>query len=145
MNFIERIMQLFFNLGEFIGNVITALVDFLAKPLAFLLQFLEGIFYFIAVLFQIVVLIISIFVALFQYLFSIVGAFFRTIASWIGFVPSSSYALPYASREGFEATMEQVGGTGMLTVIPNVMIAIIWIYFAFKIIGLIGSGRGEVK
>lgn len=143
MNFIETIMQVIFNLGDFIGSLLGGLVEFLTLPLALLLSLLEGIFHFINVLFQIVVMILSIFVGLFQFIFSISGALFRTVFSWVGFAPSGSVNLPSASRHGFETVLDQVGGTGLLTVIPNVLIAVIWLLFAYKIIGLIGGSDNK--
>lgn len=142
MNFIERIMQLFFNLGEFIGSLFNGFIEFLTLPLALLLSLLEGIFHFIGVLFQIVVLLMTLFVSFFQLFFSVVGAFFRTIYSWVGFAPSGSVNLPSWSRQGFETVLEQVGGTGLLTVVPNVLIGLLWIMFAYKMIGLVGN-KGE--
>lgn len=132
-------MQVIFNLGEFIGELLGGLVEFLTLPLALLLSLLQGIFHFINVLFQIVVMILTIFIALFQFIFSISGALFRTVFSWVGFTATGSVNLPSASRQGFETVLDQVGGTGLLTVIPTVLIAVVWLLFAYKIIGLIGG------
>lgn len=142
MKFIEVIQDLFFNLGDFIGSAIETLLNFLTQPLALLLSFFEGIFYFITQLFTVVIIIVKIFVAFFQFFFSIGSSLINTVTSWVGFVPSGSVSLPSASRHGFEAVLDQVGGTGLLTVIPNVLIAFIWLGFAYKIIGLMGDKKG---
>lgn len=144
MNFIETIITLFYNLGEFIGDLFNGFIEFLTIPFALLLSLLEGIFYFIIQFFEVVVLLITLFVSLFQMFFSFVGAFFRTIYAWVGFSPSGSVNLPSWSRQGFETVLEQIGGTGLLTVIPNVLTAILWILVIYKIIGLVG-GKGETK
>lgn len=143
MNFIEKLLTSIGNIGNFIGDLINALVQFLAVPLAYLLSFLEGVFYFISKFFSVVVEFIMLFVALFQYFFAIVTGLFRTIGAWIGFVPSDSYSLPYTSRQGFETALDQVGGTGLTHIIPMIIIAVLWIFFAFKVIRTLGD-KGDI-
>lgn len=144
MNFIEKIIELFFNLGEHLSNLFTGFIQFLTLPFAFLLSLLEGIFHFISVIFQVVILIIQIFVALFQYFFGIVSSMFLTISNMVGFAPTGSMSLDLATRLGFDTALEQVGGTGLLTVVPNVFIAITWLFFAYKLIGLF-QNKGEIS
>ena len=143
MNFIETIIQLFFNIGDFIGSIFSSLIDFLALPFALLLQLLEGIFYFIVILFQVVIKIVQIFVALFQFFFSVVSALFISIGNMVGFAPTGELNLNYATRIGFDTALEQIGGTGLLTVVPNVLIAIMWIWFAIKVIGKFTNGSEQ--
>lgn len=145
MNFIENIMDLFFNLGEHLSTLFNGFVEFLTLPFALLLSLLQGIFHFINSVFQIIILSVSIFVALFQFFFSIVGALMRTVGNMVGFAPSGSVNMNYATQLGFETALEQIGGTGLLTVVPNVLIAVIWLLFAYKVIGLLGDDKGKVK
>lgn len=135
MNFIEKIIDLFFNMGEHLTTLFTSLVEFLTMPFALLLQLLEGIFYFINVLFQILIMIVRIFVALFQFFFKVVSALFISIGNMIGFAPTGEMNLNYATRLGFDTALDQIGGTGLLTVVPNVLIAIMWLWFGYKVIG----------
>lgn len=143
MNFIEKIIQLFFNMGEHLTGIFSSFINFLTAPLALLLQFLQGIFYFINVLFQILISVIKIFVALFQLFFSIVGALFKSIGNMIGFAPVGEMNLNYATRLGFDTALDQIGGTGLLTVVPNVLIAIMWLYFSYKVIGKFSNNGGN--
>lgn len=138
------ILDAFSFLFEFLGEIFQGFLDILLKPFSFLLALLEGIFYFISVLFQIAVGIIMLFVAMFQYFFLMVAGLLRTIGSWIGFTPSANYNLPSTSKLGFQTTLEQIGGTGLLTVVPTVLIAVLWLYFAIKMVALFG-GKGDVK
>ena len=138
------ILDAFSFLFEFLGKIFQGFLDILLKPFAFLLALLEGVFYFISVLFQIAVGIIMLFVAMFQYFFLMVAGLLRTIGSWVGFTPSANYTLPSASKLGFQTTLEQIGGTGLLTVVPTILIAVLWLYFAIKMVHLFG-GKGDVK
>ena len=144
MNFIEKILTGIGNIGTFVGDLIGELVSFLAKPLALLLSFLEGIFYFITKFFTVVVEIIMLFVAMFQYLFAIISGLFRTLSAWIGFSPSGAYNLPMTSRQGFNTALDQVGGTGLTHIMPMIIIAVLWIYFAFKVIRTLGD-KGDIQ
>lgn len=139
MNFIEKIMQLFFNLGELLGNIFSGLIDFLSRPLAFLLALLEGIFYFIGRIFTVVSLVVSIFIKLFQFFFSLIGSLLHTVMGFANYNPDPAYSLPNASRQGFEATLEAIGGTGLLTVIPLTLTALLWLLFMYKITQLLGG------
>ena len=60
MNFIEKILESFFSLGEHLTGLFSGFIDFLTMPLALFLSLLEGVFYFINNVFQIVVLLIKI-------------------------------------------------------------------------------------
>lgn len=144
MNFIEKILESFRQFMWYIRRMMNEFVDFLAKPFAFILSFFEGIFYFIGKFFQVAVEIIQLFVALFQYFFSHAMALMRTLGSFVGFAPQESYYLPSAARSGFDGAIEQLGLTGLLTTVPNVVIALIWLIFAVKMVALFG-GKGEPK
>src|SRR5690625_4499118 len=144
MNFIEKIITGLKNIGDFLGSLLQDLIDLIVIPLAFLLELLEGIFYFIAKLFEIVVHIITIFIALFQFLFAVVSGLFKTISNWIGLTPVDNYHIPSDAELGFSETLKVIGGTGLLTVVPSILIAILWIFFAIKIINLFGN-KGDIK
>lgn len=143
MNFVEKIIQSIQNFMSFIGDALLGIVQFLAKPLVFLLEFFEAIFYFVVRFFEIAIAIVSLFVALFQYFFSLVGGLFKGLRSFVGFSPAGSYTVPSASKIGFESALEQIGLTGFLTTIPNILIAIVWLIFALKMIQLYG-GKGDI-
>lgn len=144
MNFIELILTAISNFGTYIGDLFSSFIEFLAKPLSYLLDFLVGVFYFIEQLFFVLVEFIKLFGALFQFLFAIATGLIRTISSWVGFTPSASYNMPSTSMQGFEYVLSTVVGTGLVNVIPMILIAILWILFAVKIIGLFG-GKGEMS
>ena len=61
----------------------------------------------------------------------------------VGFAPAGQLNLNYATRLGFDTALEQIGGTGLLTVVPNVLIAIMWIWFAIKVIGKFTNGSDQ--
>lgn len=143
MNFINSIMSAFSNLGTFIGSLFTNLINILIYPLAYLLEFLQFIFYFIIKLFEVLISILSIFIALFQFLFAIITGLFRTLGTWLGFIPGN-YELnsPYTEK-GLDFFTESLVGTGLLSILPSIFIFILWIGFAFKVIQLIGDKGGK--
>lgn len=128
---------------EFIGRGFNVLLDFLAQPIMFLLTLLEGIFYFISVLFSVVVKIIQIFVALFQLFFSIVSGLISSFDLDASFNPGDvgSINLPYYSSHGFQAVMDHLIGTGLMTVVPYALTALLYLFFARKVVGLLGGGK----
>lgn len=145
MNFIEKILSSIQNFGDFIGEMFSGFLDILVKPLAYILAFFEGIFYFITKLFTVVVEIIMLFVALFQFLFAIITGFFRTLGTWLGFIPSSSYNIPTSeTQQGLNVFFEVLGGTGFMTLLPNVLIFLVWLGFIYKVINLFGN-KGSVN
>lgn len=144
MNFIEKILESIRSFMWYIRRMMNEFVEFLAKPFAFILSFFEGVFYFIAKFFQVAVEIIQLFVALFQYFFAHAVALMKTLGSFVGFAPQTSYYMPSAARAGFDGVIDQIGLTGVLTTIPNILIALIWLVFAVKMISLFG-GKGDVN
>lgn len=142
--------KLFNGLFSLIANAINELMSFLAKPLAYLLAFLEGIFYFFTKLFDIAVAIVKICVACFQFVGALIAGIFRTIYKWLTVSPVQDLSFPSVSNQGFKAVIDQVQGTGLLTVVPMVALAFLWFFFVIKMIGLFGGniyikpfGRGE--
>lgn len=145
MNFIDSILNSITDFAGYIGNLVSAVVDFLAKPLSYLLSFLDGIFYFISVLFDIVIKVIMIFVACFQFVVSLVMGLFRTLSKWMSFSFDTSYvSFPSTSGQGFQAVVDVLQPTGLFTVVPMILTGLVWIAFIFKIIGLFGGNPSRL-
>ncbi|MNY41652.1 hypothetical protein D3C86_1764830 [compost metagenome] len=104
------------------------------------MSFLDGIWYFLTKLFLIVVAVIKIFVALFQFLGAIALGFMRTIQGflWVDFSNVPKY--PSTSYTGLKLVSDFLGPTGMMTVFPMVLLAIVWLVFVLRIFALIGDG-----
>lgn len=139
MKFIDMILGLLEDGFNFVIDALFTFIEFLTKPLAFLLAFLEGIFYFITKIFEVAINVIMIFVALFQYFFAVVGGVFRTIAGWLSVSPSNDVTFRSSSNQGFQVVMDIVEPTGLLTVVPMVALAFLWLFFILKIIGVFGG------
>jgi len=140
MNFIEKIGSLIQKGFQFIIDAIFKLLQFIQKPFALLFELLKGIFYFIWKLFEIVLHVIQIFVALFQFIFSIFAGIFRTIRSWLTVSPSAGdVSFPSVSSQGFKVVTDLLQPTGLMTIVPIVATAFLWLYFVIKIIGLFGG------
>lgn len=126
-----------------IGDFFFTLFGFLAKPLSYLLDFLTAIFYAIYQLFLIVVRVIMIFVALLQFFGSLVVGFFRSLYSLltIDFYKNTP-RYPNETAQGIGIVVDLLRPTGVITVVPLIILAIVWAIFVRKIIGLFG---GEVR
>ncbi|MEC1984458.1 hypothetical protein P9F15_29560 [Bacillus cereus] len=129
-----------------VGNGIVkgfqASMEFLAKPLGYLLEFLEGIFYFFACLFKVVVLIVKIFTALFQFFWATATSVIKTLLMWIGVVPSGKVYLPHEAQNGFQVVIDKVMPTGLMTTVPMVATAFLWLFFGMKVFSLYGGSMG---
>lgn len=140
MKFVDKLLSFLKNGFEKIIDALFAFISFLAKPLSYVLAFLEGVFYFIMKIFDVVISVVMIFVALFQFVGALVVGLFRTIANWLTVSPNSAdVAFPSASYQGLEVVIDLVQPTGLLTVVPMVCLALLWMYFIIKIIGLFGG------
>lgn len=139
MNFIDTIISWLKNIIEFIKDGFTSLMEFLAEPLGYLFSFLDGIFYFITVLFDVVVKIIMIFTAIFQFIFAIGAGIFRTAKSFLTVNPSPNVYFPSSSSEGFATVIDVIKPTGLYDVVPMIMIALVWLGFILKMLGLFGG------
>lgn len=142
MKFVDKILQALKNFGEFLGDLFMGLFDLILKPLAFLLEILMAVVYFFGVLLEIVIAVVMLFVAFFQFLFALATGLIRTVASWVGFTPSGSTNLPSASQQGFDTFLDVIMPTGLVTIIPNVAIALLWLITVIKIVGLFGNRQG---
>ena len=144
MNFAEKLFKGLQDIGQFFLDAIESLFEFLAIPLGYILAFFEGVFYFIGQLFTVVIEIIMIFVALFQFLFAIIAGLFRTITMWIGFTPSDTYSMPSTSQQGLNVFIEQIDILGLYDIVPYIVIAFIWLMFAYKVVGMVGNRKDGV-
>lgn len=153
MKFVDKLLGLLVDGFKAVIDMIFSFIEFLAKPLSYLLEFFVGIFYFIYKLFEIVVSVVMIFVALFQYFFSIVAGLFRMIKGFLTVTPNANdVSFPSVSNQGFAVVTDLLQPTGIMTVVPLVALAFVWMYFILKIIGLFGGsimiapmGRGGDK
>jgi hypothetical protein len=141
MNFVSALLGALQQGFNFIGDMIFEALKFLAKPLSYVFYFIEGIFYFIYQLFNIVVKIIMIFVALIQFFVAIVAGFMRTVIAMLTINYSAVPPVyPGGSYQGVQVVLDLLQPTGILTVVPYIILAIIWFGFVKKMIGLIGGG-----
>ncbi|MCP9282325.1 hypothetical protein [Bacillus wiedmannii] len=128
--------------GNGLVNGFKATMEFLAKPLGYLLEFLECIFYFFACLFKVVVLIIKIFTALFQFFWATATSVIKTLLMWIGVTPSGKVYLPHEAQNGFQVVIDKVMPTGLMTTVPMVATAFLWLFFGMKVFSLYGGSMG---
>lgn len=164
MKFIDKIVDGFNKVLQFLGALFKPLFDlissgfqslmeFLAKPLGWLMYFLEGIFYFFEKVFAVIVLVIKIFTAMFQYLGALIAGVFRFIGHLLSFNISANTKFVSSSDSGFATVIDLLQPTGLLTVVPIVATALLWIFFCMKVFSAIGgvsfssfiSGRGDDK
>lgn len=140
MTFINAIIQFLYDCFSFIGDAFGKLFDLLAYPLGWLIWLIEGIYYFLVVFFQIVVAVLKIFVALFQFFGALILGFMRTIKSLL-FIDFSQTPLHYPSetKTGMSLVTGFLEPIGFLTVIPSVLLALLWIYFVIRIFALLGG------
>ncbi len=142
MNFAEKLFDLMKQGFDKVIDAFMILFSFLAKIFGYLIEFFKGIFYFIFKLFEVVVQIIQIFVAIFQFMFALAAGIFRTIKSWITVNPVADPSkFPLASDQGFAVIADLMSKVGLLTVVPGVLLALLWFYFILKMIGLFGGQK----
>ncbi|MFD5022373.1 hypothetical protein ACFWMP_26065 [Paenibacillus sp. NPDC058367] len=141
MTFVNSLLSFLSRSMSFLGDFFSKLLSFLAYPLGWLISFLDGIWYFLTVLFKIVVAVIMIFVALFQFLGAMALGFLRTIQSflWIDF-SSTPLNYPSTSYTGLKLVSEFLGPTGIMTVVPMIMLAVVWLLFVLRVFALLGDG-----
>jgi hypothetical protein len=128
--------------GNAVVNGFKSTMDFLAKPLGYLLEFLGGIFYFFACLFNVLVLIIKIFTALFQFFWATATSVIKTLLMWIGVTPSGKVYLPHEAQNGFQVVIDKLMPTGIMTTVPMVATAFLWLFFGMKVFSLYGGSMG---
>lgn len=131
-------------LGELLHSFGSFLFDILGAPLQLLLELLMGIFYFFMQFMTVLSLIIRIFTGLFQLFFSYARALFSTIFAFTNFSSYGSISPDDQVRTGMNVFYELLEPYGVMTTLPNVINALLWIFFTLNIIGLIGH-RGQIK
>lgn len=141
MTLVHTLMNWLASFGAFIADFFGKLLSFLAYPLGFLLSILDGIWYFLTKLFYVVVAVIHIFVSLFQFLGALGLGFLRTIRGFLT-VDFSQTPLHYPSwsNNGLQLVYDVLSPTGLMTVVPSVFLAVIWILFILRIFALLGDG-----
>lgn len=138
----DAILKGLSKIGNVFVNGYKTFMEFLAKPLGYLLDLLEGIVYFFASLFKIVVLIVKIFVALLQFFWAIATSVIKTLLMWIGVVPSGKVYLPHEAQNGFQVVIDKLMPTGLMTTVPLVATAFLWLFFGMKVFSLYGGSMG---
>jgi hypothetical protein len=140
MNFIEKILEGFKRVGQWITDGFRELFEFLAKPISYLFYFLDGIMYFFLKLFDVAVWIIKIFVALFQFIGALILGVLRTIQDLLTPSFNSSLVnLPSNSADGLNVVLGLVDPVGLLNIVPYILLAFVWAAFIFKILALFGG------
>lgn len=143
MTFVNTLMSFLSGAFKVIGNGIQTLLNFLAVPLGWLVSLIEGIWYFLTKLVTIVIKVIDIFIALFQFLGSLALGFLRTIKALL-FIDFSRTPVNYPSSTGtgMQLVVDKVlQPVGFLNVIPAVLLALLWLFFVIRVIGLLGGER----
>jgi len=144
MTFVDALLGLLSRFGSMVADGFNKLFNFLSVPLGWLIWLLDGIWYFILTLFTIAMKIIMIFVALFQYIGAVILGFMRAIKGLVTLSFSSTpINFPSASKTGFQLVLDILQPTGLMTVVPLVLLAILWIYFVVRIMSLIGGGTSN--
>ena len=140
MKFVDKLLSFLESGFDAVIGALFAFIQFLAKPLGYLLSFFEGIFYFILQLFEVVVLIVMIFTAIFQFMFALVAGIFRTIKGFLTISPDAGdVSFPSVTNQGFQVVIDLVQPTGLMTVVPSVCLALLWFFFALKVLALFGG------
>jgi hypothetical protein len=140
MKFVDGLFGLISSGINYIGDMIAKLIEFIAKPLSYIFYYFDGVFYFLYQLFLIISKIIMIFVAILQFFASIVVGFMRSILSMLTIdFNATPINYPSSSYQGIQAVLDIFQPMGVLTVVPMIVLAIVWFYFAKRVIGLIGG------
>lgn len=139
MNFIEKIIDGFKRVGGWITDGFRELYELLAKPLSYLFYFLDGLFYFFVVFFEVVIKVINIFVALFQFIIALISGFVRTLADFLTPSFSSPVNMPSSSQQGLDVVLDIADPTGLLNIVPYILLAFVWFFFIKNILALFGG------
>lgn len=139
MSFADLIVSGFNNIIDTIFNGFSHLIDFIGEPLAYLLSYLKDTIYLFEQLFTVAILIIKIFVAILQFFGAIVAGLIRTISGMLNPSFHSSMNYPSNSYDGLQIFLNIADNMGLLTIVPGIILAVLWIIFAFKVIGLFGG------
>lgn len=145
MKFVDMLLLLLTSGFNFIGDMLGELIKFLAKPLSYIYYFFDGVFYFLYQLFAVIVKVIMIFVALFQFFVAIVAGFMRTLLKMMTInYDATPVNYPSTSMQGIQAVIDEIlEPMGVITIVPLILLAMIWFMFAYKIIGLFGGTKNN--
>ncbi|MCY7487905.1 hypothetical protein [Paenibacillus alvei] len=126
---------------SFLGDMFSGIFSLIAKPLSFLLQLIEGIFYFIYKLFEVLILIVQLFVALFQLVGALIYGLLLNFKSMLS-LDFSSHTVSYPSvmNQGIQVVVDHIlRPIGFMTIVPAILLAALWIWFAMRMIKLISG------
>ncbi|WP_263560726.1 hypothetical protein [Paenibacillus polymyxa] len=143
MTFIESLSWYITTFADLVADGFTKLFSYLSVPLGWLIWLIEGIWYFLTRLFDIVIAVLNIFGVLFQFFGALLVGFLKTIKGllWIDFGQTPIH-FPSTTSVGMKTVIDAISPTGLLTVVPLVMLAIVWLFFIYKVFALLG---GEVE
>lgn len=143
MTFVDTLMSFLSGAFSVIAKGIQTLLNFLTVPLGWLVALIEGIWYFLTKLVTVVIKVIDIFIALFQFLGAIILGFMRTIKGLL-FIDFSRTPINYpsATSKGMSLVVDKIlQPVGFMTVVPGILLALVWLFFVYKVIGLLGGER----
>ena len=143
MTFVDTLMRFLSGALSIIGNGIQQLLNFLAVPLGWIVALLEGVWYFLVKLATVVIKVIDIFIALFQFIGSLALGFMRSIKGLL-FIDFSKTPVNYPSTsgQGIQVVIDKVlQPVGFMTIVPGILLAIIWLFFVYRVFGLLGGER----
>lgn len=144
MTFVNALLGFLQRFAFMIKDAFEKLIELILYPMGWLVWLFDGIWYFLYVLFSVVVKIIQIFVALFQYLGALIGGFLKAIKGLVSLsFNQTPINFPSESQRGFQLVLDVLQPVGFMTVVPLVLLAILWIYFVIRIMSLIGGGTNH--
>lgn len=145
MTFVDVLMIFLSGAFKILGDGLQALLNFLAVPLGWIVALIEGIWYFLTQIVAVVIEVIDIFIALFQFLGSLFVGFFMTIKGLL-IIDFSKTPVNYPSStsQGIQVVVEKVlEPVGFMTVVPGILLAVLWLLFVIRTIGLLGGERDD--
>lgn len=145
MTFVNTLMTFLQGLVGFIGDAFTKLFEFLSVPLGWIVALIEGIFYFLKVLVDIVIAILDVFWSLFSFIGALFIGFFKTIKGllWIDYSQTPVH-YPSGTGAGIGVVIDKIlQPVGFLTVVPTLILAVIWLLFIIRVFALIGGNVSQ--
>lgn len=137
--------QLIAKVGNTLIWGINSLINIIIHPLTFLFELLQFIAMFIVKFVDLLWLVIQIIGSIFMFLVSLGAGIIRTITLWLNPHFNQDINFPDASESGLSFVLEVISKTGLLTVIPNVVICLIWFGFAVKTFEMLAGARSGSK
>ena len=141
MTFVNVLMSFLSGAFSWLGDAFNKLFNFLAVPFGWLIWLLDGIWYFLVTLFNIAVAVLHIFVSLFQFLGALILGFLRTIKGFLVIDFSQTPVnYPSTSYTGLKLVADFLQPIGLMTVVPMVLLAVLWLLFILRVFALFGDG-----